>query len=210
MRWPAKNASSYLSRGSCDFRRLLIHTVFGASNRDRTIARADLSWSSNQRICKPKSLADRQQVLRRQRHAAVADLLRRALDVGKIVVPRFLPDANQQLRELLARGRGLAQQLRQRDRSRSWENRNPGSSGIAASPPRAAGFGSAASSVFWSRNQPGRLAEDSRQQREHVVRRHALTVLDHAEVRNRRRCGRIDLHAARRQLLERQTIALAQ
>ena len=43
MRWPAKNASSYLSLGSCDFRRLLIHTVFGASNRDRTIERADLS-----------------------------------------------------------------------------------------------------------------------------------------------------------------------
>ena len=55
-----------------------------------------------------------------------------------------------------------------------------------------------------------RLAEDARQQREHVAGGHALAVLDHAEVRNRRRRGRIDLHAARRQLFERQAIAFAQ
>src|SRR6185436_7675409 len=42
-----------------------------------------------------QALAYREQVLRRQWHAPIAYLLRRALDVGKIVVAGFLPDTDQ-------------------------------------------------------------------------------------------------------------------
>jgi hypothetical protein len=54
------------------------------------------------------------------------------------------------------------------------------------------------------------LAEDAGQHVQHVGRGHALAGLHHAEVGHRGRARRIDLHAARRQFIERQAVALAQ
>jgi len=59
--------------------------------------------------------------------------------------------------------------------------------------------------------KPARLlAEDVRQHLQHVGRRHALSRLHHAEVGDRRRPRRVDLHAARGKLVQSEAIALAQ
>ena len=111
--WPTKNASSYLSRSSWLRSRLLMSTVPGASKRARTRAPRLAAVAVEPANLEAVALADVHQILERERHLALAALLRRPLDVRKIVVPRFLPDADQQLRELPPRRAGLRQQLRQ-------------------------------------------------------------------------------------------------
>ena len=93
--------------------------------------------------------------------------------------------------------------------SRFLENRNAGSSGTrVAAPPGSAGCSSR--SALSSRNQVTGALEHAGQQLEQVGGGRALAALDHAQVRDRRRPLRVALDAARRELLERQSVALAQ
>ena len=78
-----------------------------------------LAAAAHGRVIEPShlqavTLADRHQCIQGQRHLAAAALLGGALDVGKAVVAGFLPDPDQQVRKLTARGAGLRQQLGQR------------------------------------------------------------------------------------------------
>ena len=57
---------------------------------------------------------DCQYLLETERHAPFADRFRGALDVGKVVLPGFLPHPYQEARELGAAGAGLREQFRQR------------------------------------------------------------------------------------------------
>src|SRR6476661_10295193 len=56
----------------------------------------------------------------------------------------------------------------------------------------------------------GLALEDVRDYAEHLLRRIATAALDHAEIRHRWRRPRIELRAARRQVLERDSIRFAQ
>jgi len=91
-----KNASSYFSRSSCLRKRLLMSTVPGASNRDRTNAplglRASPSNHCTSSACRLQMAitASRVSGIWRSPHSSAA----RSMS-GKVVVARFLPDANQ-------------------------------------------------------------------------------------------------------------------
>ena len=74
--------------------------------------------------------------------------------------------------------------------SSSCENRNAGSSGMASRPPRSRCAGTGSTAVFSSRNQRASLPNNPRQHVQQIGRRHALAVLDHAQVGHRGRGAR--------------------
>ncbi len=156
------------------------------------------------------TLADRHERAQGQGQLPIAALLRGTLDIGKIVVPRLLPYANQQLGELPARGAGLRQQLGQcvlqqlvREQKRRLQRH-----GLQAAALMRRGHGLDGRILV---QEPARiLAEDSGQHLQHLGRRHALAGFHHAQVGHRRRAAGVDLHATRRQFIQGQAVALAQ
>ena len=80
----------------------------------RSLSRASTGLRSNQRISRPWRLQRRMQVLDGQREPALADAVRGALEVGKVVARHLLVGADEQMRELPAAGAGLREQLRDR------------------------------------------------------------------------------------------------
>ena len=158
----------------------------------------------------PVVLAQPDQVLGRKREAPLAHLLGGAFEVGIVVARDLLVRADQQVRELAPAGAGLREQLgdgrlqqllgKQEGRLERHRRRPAGALARGRWLRRLGGI-----------EEPVRLAlEHGREQREQVGRGHPLAALDHAQVGNRRRPRRIELDAARRQLLQRQTVGLAQ
>ena len=94
--------------------------------------------------------------------------------------------------------------------SSSCENKNAGSSGMASRPPRSRCAGSHLDLGVLVQEPARILAEDAGQHLQHLGRGHALAGLHHAQVGHRRRAAGVDLHATRRQFIQRQAIALAQ
>ena len=145
-----------------------------------------------------------------ERHLALAALFRRALDVRKIVVTGFLPYTDEQLRELAPRRAGLRQELGQRilqklvrKQERRLERHRLETAALA---PRRCGF-----DVGVLVEKPACiLAENSREHLEGRRRRRALAGLHHAQIGHRGGLRGIDVHTARRELVERQAVALAQ
>ena len=209
--WPTKNASSYLSRSSWLRRRLLMSTVPG-----RLEARAHQSppglrpSPSNQRISRPWCLQ------RPITASSVSGIWRlppcsaaRSMS-GKLLCrvschTRISSCANcRPVVPVCDKSSGNA------FCSSSCENRNAGSerhrleTAALAIRRRRLDFGVLV-------EKPARiLAEDSGEHVERGGRRRALAGLHHAEIGNRRRALRVDLHAARRQLVQREPVALAQ
>ena len=155
-------------------------------------------------------LADGHHRIQGQRHLAFAAFFRRAFDVGEIVVTRFLPDSDQQLRKLPPRSAGLREQLGQRVLQqfvREQERRLQGH-GFQASPLALCRCGFDLGVLI---EKPAHvLAEYAGQHLQHIGRGHALTGLHHAQIGHRGSRCRIDLHAPRRQFIQRESIALAQ
>jgi hypothetical protein len=159
----------------------------------------------------PVMAGEAHQVVRVEREAPLAHALGGALEVGEVVARHLLVRADQQVRELPAGGAGLGKELRDRrlqhipgEQERGLERH----AGGAAAAPAARGRRRRGIAAV---EEPARLAlEDAREQRQHLLRRHALAALDHREVGDRGGPARVLLDAARRELLQGEAVALAQ
>ncbi len=151
------------------------------------------------------------QVVHLQRETPLANLLGGALQVGEVVARAFLVGADQQLRELLAAGARLGEQFRQRCLQQFLGEQEGGLERHAFRAAALRPLRRAAVVIGVLVVEPGDIAlEDARQQLDHVLGRLALAALDHAQIGDRGRRGRVHLHAARRELIERHAVALAQ
>ncbi len=159
---------------------------------------------------KPVALAQAHQVIHRQREAPLADAVGGALQVREVVARHLLVGADQQVRELPPGGAGLRQQLRDRrlqqvlgEQERRLE-RN-----ATAAPPGSAGERARGRHFRRGTRRPGAgtpPASSSSSSGEGV--RLPLSIMLRYET-DGARCG-VALYAARRQLLEGQSVALAQ
>ncbi len=176
----------------------------------RSLSRARSGLRSNHRKREPVPLAELQQVIRIQREAPLADALRRALEIGKIVARHFLVRANQQVRELPAGGSRLREQLRNGGLQNVFREQECGFERHALRA-TATRLGALRAHVGVLIEKPARVPLENRGEKlQQLGRGHAFAALDHAEVRNRGRKLRVALDAARGDFFERESVALAQ
>jgi hypothetical protein len=157
----------------------------------------------------PMVLAQAHQLVHPERELPLADPLGRALEVGKVVARHLLVRADEEVGELPPGRPRLGEQLGD---GRLEEVLGEQERRLERHRRRAAGtLARRLVDLAVAVEEPARLLLEHRgEQAEHVLRRHALAALDHAQVRHRRRGARVELDAARRELLEREAVALAQ